>query len=267
MINAQDAAKLTGRDVYGSNGEKIGTVGHVWGDAAGSPAWASLKTGMFGSKESMVPLADADMRRGRLMVPFDRSAVKDAPRIDGSSTEPLAADEFARLYDYYGMSGAGGSAGMATGSASAAGGASAAGYTAADVVEDRAMADNVMTRSEERLTVGTERERIGVAHLRKYVVTEEQQITVPVSHEEVRLVREPITEENWAAATSGADLTESELDIELYGEHAIVSKETVPIERIRMVKETVTDQETVRGEIRREHIEAALPNEQKMDLD
>lgn len=259
MITTQDAAKLTGHDVYGSNGDKIGIVGHVWGDPSGAPAWASVKTGLFGAKESMVPLADANLRRGKLMVPFDKSQVKDAPRIDGSATEPLQADEFARLYDYYGQPRSGDARGRRSGSA---------GYTADDVVEDRSVADGFMTRSEERLSIGTERERVGVAHLHKYVVTEEQQMTVPVSHEEVRLVREPITQENWAAAANAsADLTESDLDIELFAERAVVSKETIPVERVRMVKETVTEQQTVRGEIRKEHIEAALPNEEKRELD
>jgi uncharacterized protein (TIGR02271 family) len=269
MITSQDAAKLTGRDVYGSSGDKIGTVGHIWGDPSGAPAWASVKTGLFGAKESMVPLADANLRRGRLMVPFNKSQVRDAPRIDGSTTEPLAANEFAQLNDYYGGDFQSGQA--ASGQASARSSGAAGGYTADDVVDDRAVgderavADDIMTRSEERLTVGTERERIGVAHLRKYVVTEEQQMTVPVSHEEVRLVREPITGENWSAATQG--LSESELDVELFAERAVINKETIPVERVRMVKETVTEQQTVRGEVRREHIEAALPNEEKRELD
>ena len=262
MITTQDAAKLTGHEVYGRNGDKIGTVGHIWGDPSGAPAWASVKTGLFGAKESMIPLADANLRRGRLLVPFDKSQVKDAPRIDGTATEPLQANEFARLYDYYGLP----QSGEMQGRSSARSGS--AGYTADDVVEDRSSAEGMMTRSEERLTVGTERERIGVAHLHKYVVTEDQQMTVPVSHEEVRLVREPITQENWAAAANAtADLTESDLDIELFAERAVVSKETIPVERVRMVKETVTEQQTVRGEIRKEHIEAALPNEEKRELD
>jgi len=253
MITTQDAAKLTGRDVFGSNGDKIGTVGHVWGDPAGAPAWASIKTGLFGAKESMVPLADANLRRGRLMVPFNKSQVKDAPRIDGSSTAPLADNEFARLYEYYGPQGASSSAATTS-----------AGYTADDVVEDRAAGTaDFLTRSEERLTVGTERERVGHAHLRKYVVTEQQQMTVPVSHEEVRLVREPIT----GTTASAAELIDAELDVELFAERAVISKETIPVERVRMVKETVTEQQTVSGEIRKEHIEAALPNEEKRDLD
>lgn len=263
MITTQDAAKLTGRDVYGSNGEKIGTVGHVWGDPDGAPAWASVKTGLFGAKESMIPLAESNLRRGRLLVPYDKSQVRDAPRIDGSSTEPLAPNEFASLYDYYGPR-----SGSAAGTTAGAGASGSAGYTADDVIEDRATAEDFLTRSEERLTVGTERQRIGVAHLRKYVVTEEQQVTVPVSHEEVRLVREPITEENWAAVThASADLADSEIDIELFAERAVVNKETVPVERVRMIKETVTEQQTVSGEIRKEHIEAALPNEEKQEFD
>jgi uncharacterized protein (TIGR02271 family) len=265
MITTQDAAKLTGRDVYGSNGDKIGTVGHIWGDPAGAPAWASVKTGLFGSKESMLPLAEANLRRGRLVVPFNRSQVKDAPRIEGSSTEPLHPSEFARLYEYYGQPQGGDAATMSDLTSSPSAGAS--GYTAADVVDDSAMADQVLTRSEERLKIGTERQRVGVAHLRKYVVTEEQQMTVPVSHEEVRLVREPITQENWAAANTGPDFAESALDIELFAERPIIDKEIVPVERVRVVKETVTEQQTVRGEIRKEHIEAAMPNEDKRDLD
>lgn len=265
MITSQDAANLAGRDVYGSNGDKIGTVGHVWGDPAGAPAWASVKTGMFGAKESMVPLSEADLRRGRLVVPFNKSQVKDAPRIDGSSTAPLQPNEFASLYDYYGQPRSGDATNFADlGTSSSAAGA---GYTADDVIDDPALFDGVMTRSEERLSVGTQRERIGVAHLRKYVVTEEQQMTVPVSHEEVRLVREPITQENWAEAHAGPDLTEADVDVEIFAERAVVNKETIPVERIRMVKETVTDQQTVRGEVRKEHIEAALPNEQKRDFD
>jgi uncharacterized protein (TIGR02271 family) len=257
MITTQDAAKLTGRDVYGSNGDKIGTVGHIWGDPSGAPAWASVKTGLFGAKESMVPLADANLRKGRLLVPYDKSQVKDAPRIDGSSTEPLQANEFARLNDYYGPHGA-----------SAQNRPASSGYTAADVVEDPGVAADFLTRSEERLSVGTERQRVGVAHLHRYVVTEEQQVTVPLSHEEVRLVREPITEGNWAAAArASGELIESDLDIELFAERPVISKETIPVERVRMVKETVTEQQTVSGEIRKEHIEAALPNEEKRDLD
>jgi uncharacterized protein (TIGR02271 family) len=259
MISTQEVANLAGHDVYGSNGDKIGTVGHVWGDPSGAPAWAGVKTGLFGAKESMIPLSDANMRKGRLVVPFNKAQVKDAPQIDGSNNEPLLASDFAQLHDYYDPQGAAGVQGRQT----TMGGN--AGYTADDVIDERSTVDDVLTRSEERLVVGTERERIGVAHLRKYVVTEEQSTTVPISHDEVRLVREPITDSNWAATHGGADLTD--IDVELFAERPILNTETVPVEVVRMVTETVTEQQTVRGQVRKEHIEAALPNEEKRELD
>jgi len=70
--------------------------------------------------------------------------------------------------------------------------------------------DDAMTRSEERLNVDTRTEQTGRARLRKYVVTEQQQMTVPVSREEVRLEREPVTDANRDAAYAGPDLTEFE---------------------------------------------------------
>jgi uncharacterized protein (TIGR02271 family) len=278
MITSQDAARLSGREVYGVDGDKIGTVGHVWSDPSGGAGWASVKTGMFGAKESMVPLGEADLRGDRLLVPFDKSQVRDAPRIDGSSSEPLGTDEVILLHDYYGMpatdqtaQGRRGRRGRrgaaATGGASTgAQGSAAAGYTADDVIDERAATDEAMTRSEERLIVGTERDQAGVAHLRKYVVTEQQEVTVPVSHEEIHVEREPITEENRAAATAGPDISEAEYDVPLFAEHAVVNKETVPVERIRLSKETVTEQQTVRGEVRKEHIEVDIPDEERRQL-
>src|SRR3712207_826491 len=53
-------------------------------------------------------------------------------------------------------------------------------------------ADDAMTRSEERLVASTELWQTGRARLRKYVVTEEVQITVPVRREEIRFERDPI---------------------------------------------------------------------------
>ncbi len=65
-----------------------------------------------------------------------------------------------------------------------------------------------MTRSEERLHVGTERVTAGRARLRKRIVTETETRTVPVSHEELRIEREPITDANAAQAYDGPALSE-----------------------------------------------------------
>jgi uncharacterized protein (TIGR02271 family) len=112
-----------------------------------------------------------------------------------------------------------------------------------------------MTRSEERLHVGTENVEAGRARLRKYVVTEEQNVTVPVTREEVRLEREPITEANVDQAMDGPALSEEEHEMVLNEERVVVDKETVPVERVKLDTETVTENRRVSEDVRKERIE------------
>ena len=115
--------------------------------------------------------------------------------------------------------------------------------------------DEAMTRSEERMRVGTATEETGRARLRKYVVTETVQQSVPVSHEEVRVEREPITEANIGPATSGPEISEEEHEVTLHAERPVVATEAVPVERVRLAKDRVAGEETVTGEVRKEQIE------------
>ena len=260
MITLEQIRALTGHDVYDPDGDKIGTVGQVWHDGTGQPAWASVNTGLFGLNESLVPLQEADLRDDRLVVPFDKAKVKGAPNVDASDDEPLRRDEVDRLYEYYGISWAGGTR---TGEVGETRRAREVGGTAGDHdYRGTDTGDDAMTRSEERLQAGTEREEVGRARLRKYVVTEQQQVNVPVEREEVRLEREPITDANRDAAFTGPDLTESEHEVTLHADRPVVDTETVPVERVRLGKERVTDEETVSGEVRKERIEADLPHEE-----
>jgi len=112
-----------------------------------------------------------------------------------------------------------------------------------------------MTRSEEQLKVGTEQVAAGRARLRKHVVTENQSVTVPVSHEEVTLEREPITDANVGKATAGPDLSDEEHEVQLTEERVVVDKETVPVERVRLGTETVTEDQRVSEDVRKEEIE------------
>ena len=112
-----------------------------------------------------------------------------------------------------------------------------------------------MTRSEEQLHVGTEKVQTGRARLRKYVVTEQQQVTVPVSREEVRVEREPITDANVDRAMNGPEISEEEHELVLTEERPVVAKETVPVERVRLAKEAVTEEKQVTADVRKEQIE------------
>jgi uncharacterized protein (TIGR02271 family) len=90
------------------------------------------------------------------------------------------------------------------------------------------------------------------------VVTENVTQTIPVSREEVRLEREPITDANVGAAVSGPEISEEEHEVILREERPVVEKEAVPVERLRLDTETVTEQETVSEDVRKEQIEADI---------
>ncbi|MGH3925479.1 MAG: YsnF/AvaK domain-containing protein, partial [Pseudonocardiaceae bacterium] len=86
---------------------------------------------------------------------------------------------------------------------------------------------------EEQLRVGIEQRETGRIRLRKYVVTEVVQQPVQVSHDEVRIEREPITEENRGQAMRGPAIKEEEHEVTLYEERPVVQTEAVPVERVR----------------------------------
>ena len=115
--------------------------------------------------------------------------------------------------------------------------------------------DDAMTRSEEELRVGTRETESGRVRLRKYVVTEEVQQTVPIRREEVRVEREPITDANVDQATTGPEISEEEHEVVLHEEEAVVEKRVVPKERVRLDKDTITEEEQISEEVRKEQID------------
>lgn len=112
--------------------------------------------------------------------------------------------------------------------------------------------EQYLTRSEEQLQVSTQRVASGRARLEKVVVTEEQTITVSVSHDEVRLVREPIPD---GTALDDLPTGDGVAEIILTEERIVVTKVIVPVERVRLDTETVTEQRDVTDTVRKEQIE------------
>lgn len=239
MISENQIAELSGATVNGTGGDKIGKAGQVYlDDSTGQPSWVTVNTGLFGTSESFVPLSDASFDGSSITVPYSQSKVKDAPQVAADGHLEVSEEE--SLYTYYGLSG-----GTQTVDTMRTG-------TERDVVDRGTPAtDDAMTRSEEQLHVGTEKVAAGRARLRKYVVTEQQTVTVPVTREEVRLEREPITDGQVGNATIG----EGEAEVVLTEERVVVSKETVPVERVKLGTETVTEQREVTEEVRKEQIE------------
>jgi uncharacterized protein (TIGR02271 family) len=253
MTQVTEAYDWRGRELVDADGDKVGTVEELFRDEhTEQPEWAAVRTGLFGTKLSFVPIQNAEPTGEQVRVPFSKDQIKDAPKIDDSNGE-LSQQEEAELYSHYGMSygESRSDSGLPEGGAPDAGGRGAVGRDTSGPTTDEAM-----TRSEEELKVGkAERER-GRARLRKYVVTEEVQQTVPVRREEVRVEREPITDANVDQALEGPEISEEEHEVVLHEEEPVVEKRTVPKERVRMGKESVTDEAQVSEEVRKERIEA-----------
>lgn len=267
MPDISNPADLSGVDVIGANGDKLGKVDEVYLDnETGKAEWVSVKTGFFGSNTALVPVAAADWDGSQLTVPFSKDMVKDAPHNDPG--HEISESDEAELFTYYGISyGGETTTGTTTGTDSfvGTGTTGTADDTNIDGTTGRTESaghdtsgpntDDAMTRSEERLHVGTETREAGKARLRKYITSETVTQTVPVSHEELTVQREAITDANRGAALSGGDLTEEVHEVTLHEERPVVVKETVPVERVQLGTQTVTEQATVTEEVRKEHIE------------
>ena len=300
MITERDIDTLIGTTAVDSDGDKIGSVSEVYlDDQSGRPEWATVKTGLFGTRETFIPLREAELSGDSVRFPYDKAMVKDAPTIEAEGH--LSPAEESELYAYYGVgdgTGMVGDQGRTTDTTGTAGGAlgndlddrgtRTDGGTArlGDDLDDRGqhvarsgdhddstltgtrnaagtvgrdtsgpVTDDAMTRSEERLSVGTEAVETGRARLRKHVVTEDVTRTVPVTREEVRVEREPITDANRGDALDGPTLSEEEHEVTLHAERPVVEKETVPVERVRLATETVTDETTVNEQVAHEEIE------------
>jgi len=241
MLEKDAALRTHGANVIDASGSKIGTVKDIYLDQqTDQPEWALVSTGSLGAKGNFVPLAQATMEGNDIKVPYSKDMVSGAPSMDPDGQ--LSQQEEAELYRYYGLdySEARSDSGLPEGA-----GAPATGRDTAT--------DDAMTRSEEELRVGTERTEAGRARLKKYVVTEDVQTTVPVQREEVRIEREPVTEANIDAAT-GTEISEAEQEVVLTEERPVVEKRTVPKEQVRLGKEAVTDEKEVAEQVRKEEI-------------
>jgi uncharacterized protein (TIGR02271 family) len=247
MPDVDELQAWHGRNLIDRDGDKVGSIENVYLDEeTGRPEWLTVKTGLFGTRETFVPSAEARAEGHDVRVPYEKAHVKDAPNVDADGA--LSQEEESRLYRHYGL----GYTERTSDSGLPAQGS--AGTVGRDVSGPET--DNAMTRSEEEVRVGTTRRETGRARLRKYVVTENVTKTVPVSREEVRVEREPITDSNLDDALDGPDISEEEHEVTLHAEEPVVEKRAVPKERVRMDRDTVTDEETVSEEVRKERIEA-----------
>lgn len=268
MTNLNRIEDLANATAYDVNGDKVGSVQDVYvNDTSGQPDFISVNHGLFGTGTSIVPLRGHSLRDGDLHLAFPKDRIEDAPDLDDNGH--LTTNDQDALYRHYaltetqdvttyetgapadGVAGAAGAAGAAGVGAAAAG--LGAGAADADCPAAGAADSDELIRSEEQLNVSTDRVETGEVHLRKYVVTETETVEVPVEREEVRIVREPITDADRAAHTSA--IGEAEASVTLHEDQVTVTKESVPVEKVSLETETVRDTETVSEEVRKERFE------------
>lgn len=184
MITQSQLRDVIGATVYDRDEDKIGEVGQVYyDDDTNEPKWITVAVGLFGIRETFVPLQGADLGGDRVTVDYDKATVKGAPR--GDEADHLTADEEASLCRHYGLDPAGGHG---------------AGNAAADLdtqpidrsrpntkddrpqrCDDRTAADEpmpttaeAMTHSGERLRVGTPTRSVGQPRPGMHVATDPQ---------------------------------------------------------------------------------------------
>ncbi|WP_159619828.1 YsnF/AvaK domain-containing protein [Arthrobacter zhaoguopingii] len=277
MITQEQMKELisAGGNVLSADGQILGPLGRLYvDDATGRPTWVTVDTGASAA-ESFVPLDGATTSGGDVQVAYPRESVLAAPGM--SQDGHLSQAEEKHLLRHYGL---------------LPGVDEVSDDRSDEHATSRLESDHVMIRSEEQLRAGTEIRETERVRLVKRIVTEEVTITVPVRREELSIERVPLDDvpghrngngnghTNGAASTGGGSYTYVERDedtaadrddlyaavgsafsgdevtIVLYQERPVVQTEIVAVERIHVLKEIITHEETLSGEVRKEVIEA-----------
>jgi uncharacterized protein (TIGR02271 family) len=217
---------MRGAPVFDSSGDKIGSVEEIFYDGQSTrPEWIGIGTGFFGTKRVLVPVEGANLQGDGICVAYDKDKVKESPDLDGDEISSQTEQE---LYRYYGL--------------------------AEPRTSDRATGgtEQSVTRSEEELQVGKEREQAGSVRLRKWVETEPVSLDVELRRETARVVRQSINE---PVGRDTDAFQEEAVEVPLTAERAVTSKQTVAKERVGVQKGVETQTETVKDELRKEHVE------------
>lgn len=101
MISRDQATSLVGATAHSTDGHKVGRIGFVFfDDKSGEPAWATVSTGLFGRRESFVPLEGAQFDGADVHLGVDRDTIRRAPNVDPHA-EHLSEDDERALYSFY----------------------------------------------------------------------------------------------------------------------------------------------------------------------
>jgi stress response protein YsnF len=225
------------RDAFDDAGNSIGAIEDVYIDEVSQqPEWIALRSGLFGTRLSFVPVASASWRDDGVHFPFSREAIKRSPHLDviDDRLEPDQKEELLRYYSHQ------------------------SGASSHHVDVERELGDPTaveLVRSEEEVSVSTTARAGSRVRIVKYVVSENVTTTVEVRREMLRLEHEPFDADRPVATDAVEWRDEATLgEVVLYEEEVVVAKRVVPRERVRLVVDTVTEMQRVDEIVRRERI-------------
>ena len=267
--------EYAGYTVRDPNGEKIGKVDDLFLDENDQPEYIGVKMGFFGTRSTLVPLdaCTVDKSQGFIEVNQPKQTVKDAPNFDDDSQ--ITPDYERQVREYYGLGASQGTEDRGSYGAYDREEAGDAGRVGPGMVEgdvesggfrghsednegvnqregsDLEDQDELrVQRSEEELRAGVREREAGKLNVRKRVRTEREQIAVPTRREEVSVDRVPVNE-----PASEGQIGEDEVSVPVVEEEAVVGKQAVVKEEVRVRKDVVQDEEIVEEDVRKEEVD------------
>jgi uncharacterized protein (TIGR02271 family) len=260
--------------VYDRDGEKIGKVDDLFVDENDTPEYIGVKMGFLGTRSTLIPweVATVDENDRRIEVSVDKAQAKEGPSFDDD--QDITPDYEEQVYSHYGLqraqsNGERGGYGDYYGDDQEAGKVGPGmreGDTETGEFRGHAEADEGVhqshgsdlededelrvQRSEEELRAGTREREAGALNVRKRVRTDREQVRVPTKREEVNVERVPVNEER-----TGAEIGEDEVSMPVVEEEAVVGKQSVVKEEVRVRKDVVDDEEVVEEDVRKEEVD------------
>src|SRR5688500_9956971 len=216
---------INGAEVFGADGEKLGTVAAVY------PGYIVVEKGFFFPTDYYIPMsavASSDNDQVYLTL------AKDAALNSGWDAQP--ADLETASFD----------TSMATG---ATGIREGFGAGTAQVATDEEIRVPVM---EEELTATVREQEAGAVRIEKDVVTEQRTLDVPVTEERVRVERR-VVDRPVSAADADA-FEETVIEVPLRSETVDVQKQARVAEEVVVSKEAVERTERVTDTVRKEEV-------------
>jgi uncharacterized protein (TIGR02271 family) len=220
-----------GDDVYGNDGEKIGSVAEV------QSSYLVIEKGFFFPTDYYIPVtAITQVGDGQVMLNVSKDAalhsgwdtVPDATTVGIGQTDTVYTDVVETAMPVGGQS-------------------QVAGYEATSEEEI------VIPLREEELTASVREVEAGAARIQKRVVAEDRVLEVPVTEEQIRVERRVVDR---AAGVNDADAFEEiVIEVPLTQQEVELRKQSRVTEELVVSKEAIQHTEQVRGTVRREEVD------------